>query len=172
MADPLYRMLDAVGPGAHALATQMLGNRDDAADAVQDALRSVLERGGSYDPGRGPYSAWFLAIVRDRCIDLLRSRGFRREVALEDDAPDWRGPPDSEPESALAQSELKGRLKAAISSLAPEHREIVILRDYLGLTYAEIGEVVGVPQGTVMSRLHRARLALLERLKDDAHDNL
>ena len=164
-------MLDAVGPGAHALATQMLGNRDDAADAVQDALRSALERGGSYDPGRGAYRAWFLAIVRNRCIDVLRSRAARREVALGD--ADWPAAEAADdPERALARSELKSRLRAAIATLAPEHREIVILRDYLGLKYAEIAEVVGVPQGTVMSRLHRARLALLERLKEGAHDDV
>lgn len=151
----------------------MLGNRDEAADAVQDALRSAIERGGSYKPERGPFRAWFLTIVRNRCIDLLRSRAARREVALEDSEAAWADAPAAqEPDVALARSELKDRFRAAIGRLSAEHREIVILRDYLDLTYAEIAEVVGVPQGTVMSRLHRARLALMEQLKEDGHDNV
>ena len=132
----------------------------------------MVERGGSYNPERGAFRTWFLAIVRNRCIDLLRSRAARREVPLEEGDADWtRVPTAEEPDVALARAELKDQLRVAISKLSPEHREIVILRDYLDLAYAEIAEVVGVLQGTVMSRLHRARLALLERRKEDGHDN-
>ena len=63
-----------LGGGAHALAIQILGNPDDAADAVHDSLARALERPDSYDASKGPVKPWFLRMVRNRCIDLLRKR--------------------------------------------------------------------------------------------------
>ena len=74
----------------------------------------------------------------------------------------------SNPESAFGQDEIQAILKRELRGLPSEKREILILREYLDLTYAEIGKVLGVPPGTVMSRLHRARLALAKRMR--AHE--
>ncbi len=68
LRDEMLVLLTQAGPSGHALALQILGNRDDAADVVQDAAHSVLHRGG-FDPERGEFRAWFLKIVRNRCLD-------------------------------------------------------------------------------------------------------
>ena len=82
--DDMRHELAELGGGAHVLAIQILGNADDAADAVQDALTTALGRPGAYDAGKGPLKPWFLRIVRNRCIDLLR----RRRVTDDPPAPD------------------------------------------------------------------------------------
>ena len=70
---------------------------------------------------------------------------------------------------AGATGQLEHALKQTLASLPSDHRQIIVLRDYMDLPYAEIAEVLGIAKGTVMSRLHRARLALGEALKD--YDN-
>jgi RNA polymerase sigma-70 factor (ECF subfamily) len=152
-----------IGNGAHALAFQILGNADDAADAVQDALTKVLSRPRAYDARKGAFKPWFLRVVRNRCYDLLR----RRRPA--DPPVDLLADQGAGPEQALEQSQRDANLKRALASLPSDHRQIIALRDYMDLPYAEIAEVLDIAKGTVMSRLHRARLALGEALKD--HDN-
>ncbi len=70
MRDELVQL----GGGAHALAFQILGNTDDAADAVHDAITTVLTRPAAYDKRKGPLKPWFLTVVRNRCLDLIRRR--------------------------------------------------------------------------------------------------
>lgn len=154
--------LARLGSGAHALAIQILGNADDAADAVQDAFAGVLARPAAYDRRRGPLRPWFLRVVRNRCIDLLRKRRPLAEVAV-----DSLADSAATPEQALEADQRDDAIRRALAGLRAEQREIVVLRDYLDLSYAEIATVLDMPSGTVMSRLHRARLALREALNDD-----
>lgn len=149
-----------LGGGAHALANQILGNPDDARDAVQDAFAAVLARPGAYDSAKGSLRTWFLRVVRNRCIDMLRAR--RDEgVAAEETADAAQGP-----DVAAEVSQRNAALKAALQSLEDEQRQIIVLRDYLDFSYAEIAGVLDVPAGTVMSRLHRARIALARAYKE------
>lgn len=147
-----------LGDGAHALAIQILGNRDDAADAVHDAFTRVLSQPGAYDSRKGPLKPWFLRVVRNRCIDLLRRR--RGSDFAVDELPDGGVLPEHELE--IQQRDLV--LQQALSKLTSNQRQIIVLRDYLDLPYAEIADVLDIAAGTVMSRLHRARLALKEEL--------
>lgn len=151
--------LAQLGNGAHALAIQILGNRDDAADAVHDAFATVLEKADSYDSGRGPLKPWFLRVVRNRCIDRLRQRrpsGVDIETLADSSA---------RPDERFEAGERDRQLREALARLGPEHRQILVLRDYLDLSYAEIAAVLDVAPGTVMSRLHRARMALKTELE-------
>lgn len=152
MQDELARL----GNGAHALAIQILGNTQDAADAVQEAFATALSRPGAYDPGKGPLRPWFMRVVRNRCIDMLRGR-HRDSVA-----PDTLADPAGGPEDDLAQTQESARLRVALAALDRDKREIIVLRDYQDLSYADIATVLGIAPGTVMSRLHRARTALKE----------
>ncbi|MEJ2400473.1 MAG: sigma-70 family RNA polymerase sigma factor [Xanthomonadales bacterium] len=156
--------LAALGNGAHALAIQILGNPDDAADAVHDAFAQVLARPQAWDRTRGPLRPWFLRVVRNRCIDLLRRRR-PTGVPVEGLAADGAGP-----DAALETLQRDRRLERALAELGPEQRQIIVLRDYSDLSYAEIAAVLGLAPGTVMSRLHRARLALRERLERSDDD--
>jgi len=154
----MHQELAQLGNGAHALAIQILGNADDAADAVHDAFTRVLARPGAYRPDRGALKPWFLRIVRNCCLDMLRRRrpGTVDVESLTDSG--------TGPEQTLENSQRDRALQQALTRLPPEQREILILRDYLDLSYAEIADVLGIAHGTVMSRLHRARLALKEEL--------
>jgi RNA polymerase sigma-70 factor (ECF subfamily) len=150
-----------LGNGAHALAIQILGNSDDAADAVHDAFASVLEKPDSWDHRRGPLKPWFLRVVRNRCIDLLRRRrpgGGDVDVLVS---------PAATPDERLEAGERDRALQRALAGIKPKQRQIVVLRDYLDLSYAEIATVLDIAPGTVMSRLHRARLALKDQLEKD-----
>jgi RNA polymerase sigma-70 factor (ECF subfamily) len=152
--DDMRHELAELGGGAHVLAIQILGNADDAADAVQDALATALGRPGAYDAGKGPLKPWFLRIVRNRCIDLLR----RRRVT--DDAVDDIVDMAATPERAAELDERDRNLRRALAALGVAQRQIIVLRDFMDLPYAQIADVLDIAPGTVMSRLHRARLAL------------
>ncbi len=154
----MRQQITQLGNGAHALAIQMLGNRDDAADAVHDAFVKALNKPGAYNSDSGPLAPWFLRVVRNHCIDLIRRRrpGNCDVEELVD--------PGLGPEALLALSERDRELQQALAKLSVVQREIIVLRDYMDLGYAEIAAVLEVAPGTVMSRLHRARMALKEEL--------
>jgi RNA polymerase sigma-70 factor, ECF subfamily len=131
-------------------ARSILRNRHDADDAVQQAALRGLERVNSYDKSR-PFKAWWFAILRNCCIDLLRQRKFTDASASIDDQP---SPPQAEPSGAWED------LVIAMDRLSEDHREILRLRYFGDLNYAELAETLRIPMGTVMSRLHLARKAL------------
>lgn len=157
--------LVALCDGAHVLAMQILGKREDALDVVQDAITSTLTRPEAYQAEKGPLKPWFLRVVRNRCIDLLRQI-HPSDVSVEelqDNA--------ANPEQTLALAQFDDILKHALEELTVDQRQIVVLRDYLNLSYAEIADVLDITSGTVMSRLHRSRLALKKILTGNYYGN-
>ena len=102
-----------------------------------------------------------MRVVRNRCLDMLR----RRRPG--DDSTELVRDPGLGPEQSLSKEQRSAVIRHAISMLPADKREIIVLRDYMDLSYAEIAEVLGIASGTVMSRLHRARLALREALEID-----
>jgi RNA polymerase sigma-70 factor (ECF subfamily) len=157
--DDMRHELLSLGSGAHALAIQILQNPDDAADAVQDALATVLGKPDAYDGGKGPLKPWFLQVVRNRCLDQLRRRRAN-DLPVEELADTG-----NTPERAAHIAQRDAALKTALAAVSLDQRQIIVLRDYLDMSYAEIAAVLGIAQGTVMSRLHRARVALKEALE-------
>ena len=153
--------LAQLGGGAHALATQLLGNADDAADAVHDAFTTVLARPSVFDADKGPLQPWFLRVVRNRCIDMIRRRRFSDTDVNEIVAA------TPSPEEALYIDQRSQAIRRALAAIPNDKREAIILRDYLDLSYAEIAKVLDIAPGTVMSRIHRSRLALKEALDND-----
>ena len=154
----MQQQLIQLGNGAHALATQMLGNTDDAADAVNESFAKVLSKPDAYDANNGPLTPWFLRVVRNHCIDLIRRRrpGEVDAGELSDPGPG--------PETSLEIAQRDQELQLALAKLTAGQRQIIVLRDYMDLSYAEIADVLEIARGTVMSRLHRARMALKEEL--------
>ncbi len=149
-----------LGGGAHALAIQILGNSQDAADAVHDAFATVLARPGAYDRKKGRSSPGSFAssgIARlTSCAAAVRLSRWMR----------WSTPERFRNRPWRIRQRDEG-LQRALAELPSGQREIILLRDYLDLSYAEIADVLDVAAGTVMSRLHRARMALKEVLESN-----
>lgn len=148
------------GPATGA-ATLLLGSRDDALDASQEAFVRAWRHIRRFDPAR-PFYPWYATILRNICISRLRRRTRRKTVELPDGHPDGRR--DASPEALVERSERKDRLWHAVGALPLHHREILVLYHFQDLAYREIADALGVPIGTVMSRLHNARRALREKL--------
>jgi RNA polymerase sigma-70 factor (ECF subfamily) len=143
---------------------QLLGNREDALDVTQDAMLRLLSTLHRFDTGR-PVRPWLYQIVRNRVIDLFRRRKVRRHESL--DAVDDEGcpryevvDPNVDLDRDVDRVKLRARIWKALAKLSPAHREILVLRDYQDLAYAEIADLLEIPLGTVMSRLHSARKSL------------
>jgi RNA polymerase sigma factor (sigma-70 family) len=150
---------------AHNLARWLVGDGTLAEDVVQDAVVRALGYFGSFRGGDG--RAWLLRIVRNTAFTALAARKRRGAASLDDAGPDGEAPalqvydPADDPEAALARREGVAYLGRAVAALPLELRECLVLRELQELSYKEIGHVTGVPVGTVMSRLWRARQALL-----------
>lgn len=150
---------------AYLLALQLLRDPEGARDVAQEALLRFFSHLDRLDPARPP-RPWLFAIVRNLCRDLQRHRRRWRMGTLDGpDAVELVDPVESA-EIGVQRQELRRRVWRALASLSEKHREILVLRDYQDLAYAEIAQVLGVALGTVMSRLHRARRALRDRLEE------
>jgi RNA polymerase sigma-70 factor (ECF subfamily) len=161
----LMQTLEAVGRRGFTYAWQILRNRDDALDAVQTALTAVWQHRRRLQRGRDP-RGWFYRVLRNKCIDTVRSRRVRNSATLEADPPDRV---DADPVGDADRREQLAHLRQSLAELPDEMREILLLRDFHDLPYAEIAQVLDVRPGTVMSRLHRARSALRDRLLAKEH---
>ena len=134
----------------------LLGNHDDALDASQDAFVRAWRNIRRFD-GRSKFYTWYSTVLRNVCISRLR-RKRHRTVELELDPP---GPAEQTDPSVLAErNERTEALWKAILQLSLHHREILVMSHFQGLSYKEIASELGVPIGTVMSRLHNARKGL------------
>ncbi len=143
---------------AYNLATWLLRDRPDAEDAVQDAFLRAHKAFGRFRGNDG--RAWLLTIVRNVCYSHLRqSRHGPDEVVFEEEVHgSSHDPADA---NAVAWNEVKSKLlQKGLERLPPEYREVIVLHEIEGLVYREIANVSGIPIGTVMSRLSRARAKL------------
>jgi RNA polymerase sigma-70 factor, ECF subfamily len=134
------------------VAWRMLGDREDARDVVQGAFVKAWEKLGTFDP-RYRFFSWIYRIVVN---ESLNARGRRPLLqTLETDVPAPGGP-----EEELWSRERTDCLQAALRRLTGDDREVIVLRHFAELSYAEIGEALGVAEKTVKSRLHEARQRL------------
>ena len=152
---------------AYLLALQMLGNRDDAMDVTQDAMLRFFSTLGSFDATRR-VQPWLFTIVRNQVRDLWRRRQRRpADAAGESEAlVEQLAAPQPSPEADLHRRELRERVWRALAALPAGKREIIVLRDFHDLSYSDIAQVLDIPIGTVMSRLHGARRQLRARLEE------
>ncbi len=156
---------------AYLLALQLLGNRDEALDVAQEAMLRFFSSLERFSPDR-PVRPWLLAIVRNQVRDLWRRQKVRRTESL-DATPDLSEAltdTSATPEDLARRSQLRRRIWRSISTMTAKRREILVLRDFHDLSYAEIAEVLSVPLGTVMSRLHDARTQLRALLEGGMND--
>ena len=155
---------------AYRVALRVTGRPEDALDVVQDSFIKAFERLGDFQQTAG-FKTWLLRIVTNRALDLLRARKVRLAVPLDggDDEPRFEPAAADEnqrPGARLERSELADRLQQAVESLTPEQRAVFALYATGEMTYGQIAEAVGIPIGTVMSRLYHARRRLHKLLED------
>jgi RNA polymerase sigma-70 factor (ECF subfamily) len=149
---------------AYNLARWLTRSDQDAEDMVQEAYLRAFKSFDSFYGGNA--RAWVLTIVRNTCFSWLAKNRARDLTISFDENPDEAESEIPAPEVLLLEREDKQVLGQALESLPAEFREILILRELEGLTYKEIAGVVGIPPGTVMSRLARARGRLKRSLVD------
>lgn len=150
----------------YTLCVRILGNADDAEELTQETLVKALTGLERFD-GRAGLGTWLHRIATNACYsrirsDRVRSRG--RVPWLEHGEPEGRSRVQRSDE-ALDAGQRQRHVAAALDQIQPEHRVVLVLRDVQGLEYEQVAEVLGVPMGTIKSRLFRARLALREAIE-------
>lgn len=153
------------------LAYRMTGNDADAQDLTQEAFLRVFRSLDRIRPGV-PLEGWLYRIVTNLFIDSLRRRRRVRVESLDQPATTRAGgeleravpDPTGDPEALVVDPVVDGHVQQALGELSPELRAVVLLADLEGFAYEEVAQILGVPLGTVKSRLHRARRFLRDRL--------
>jgi len=137
----------------------LLGRQVEAEDATQEVFLKLFERAASFD-GRARFSTWLHRLTVNHCLHRLEKERLRRadELPHGESGPTDQGPG---PGRELERGEAHGELAGLLARLSPEHRAVLVLRELEQLTYQEIAATLAVPAGTVMSRLARAREALV-----------
>ena len=158
-------LFDAYHGQAFGLAYRMLGRSADAEDVVQEAFLAAWRSFAQHDSFPGSTRGWFLTLVRNRAIDVLRARRRQALVVLHEE----RDGPDLADVASQAVSRLDHeRAREALETLATEQREVLELAFYGGLTHVQISERLGIPLGTVKSRLRLALSRVRSALDADA----
>jgi RNA polymerase sigma-70 factor (ECF subfamily) len=151
---------------AYNLARWITRDAAGAEDAVKDACLRAFR---FFEAHQGPSTkAWFMAIVRNVCLDWLEARRRGGEEPYDDETHGAMAalPAGDSPETVLVRASEGRWLRECIATLPREYREVIVLRELEELSYKEIGVIVDVPIGTVMSRLARGRTLLAERLTE------
>lgn len=143
----------------YAICRRLTGDDADAADATQEALIALVRGLPRYD-GRAAFSTWAYRVTTNACLDELRRRKRRPDPGLPDHETEPRGEAPGLDERATDRLAID----AALQQLPEQFRSAVVLRDVVGMDYAEIAEVLAIPPGTVRSRIARGRLALADAL--------
>jgi RNA polymerase sigma-70 factor (ECF subfamily) len=159
----LAEAYDRFGRVAYGLSFRILRDAALAEDAVQDAFLTVWRTAVSFDARRGKAATWIMTLVHRRAVDVVRREDRRRGQPL-DDAPQGTGETTDE---TAAVREQRRAVQAALAQLSPDQREALELAYYGGLSQTELSERLGVPLGTVKSRMFAALAKLRELLGDD-----
>lgn len=161
------RQLAAEIPVLRRFARALTGDPALADDLVQDALERAMLKSHLYDPSR-PLRAWLFTILRNLHISGIRRGGRSAVVKTVDELGDGEGAVPPEQEHRLAA----GSVAAALERLSPLHREVILLVGLEEMSYRDVSEILGVPVGTVMSRLSRAREHMRQMLEETGHTGL
>ncbi len=142
----------------------MVGNSEDAYDLSQEAFVKAYKSLKRFDD-KFQFKSWLFAILSNLCKNALRSAGVRKKyLAPEEALATARASEDTNPEKALADKQMKEAIWDGLAKLDDEAREIIILKHFQDMSYKEIAQVLDIPLGSVMSRLHYARLKLKNAL--------
>lgn len=159
------KLLEEYAPTIHRFALRMCRDAEDARDVVQETMLAAARGLGEFR-GDASLSTWLFTIARSFCIKTRRLRTGQpdRLLSLESEDVEPMRSGAAAPDEAAGDRELGRALEAAIDALEPMYREVLLLRDVEGLTAPEVASVLGIGVDAVKSRLHRARMAVRERI--------
>jgi RNA polymerase sigma-70 factor, ECF subfamily len=154
---------------AYFAALGLVGNHEDALDLSQEAFARAYRAISRFDPDQR-FFTWYYRILRNLCLNHLRDRVRQRQVPFADENESvgerlhWDTDVRYEPSLLAERNELIERLWTVMAGMKAEYREVLLLREMQGCSYSEMAARLGVPPGTVMSRLFNARRDLKERM--------
>lgn len=166
------RLVERHGPGLFSFLLYRLGRREDAEDAYAEVVMKAWQAWGTYkDMGRA--QAWLFTIAHRRALDRAASESRRRALPLEADADadglsalDRAPSPEPGPEREAEGGYARERIARALAELTPEQKDVFLMREYGGLSFAEIAKTTGCPLSTALGRMRDAVLKLRVRLGD------
>ena len=150
------------------LCYRFTGRPEEAEDLTQEVFIKIFQTLQSFDAMQGSFSTWLHRVARNHLVDhYRRTKKDRMTGSIEEDVETYEATPSpgASPHGQVEARERKEQLQRALDRLSPDLREAVVLRDLHDLDYLEIAQVLGVPQGTVKSRINRGRLELARVLK-------
>ena len=158
------------------IAYRMLGNLEDANDVTQEALVKAYY-GIKNFKGKSSFSTWLYTIVNNACIDFIRKNRKTDMIYLDREYETGDGTykvqlgdDENTPEELFEKKEVRKLVQESIGELSCDHRKIIILRDIEHFSYKEIAQILGCPEGTVKSRISRAREGLKTIIKEKLKD--
>jgi len=164
--DALKKIFDLYHKKVYSIAYGILGQREDALDAVQEVFIKLFRSIRDFE-GKSKFYTYLYRMTTNTAIDLARKRK-RFPISSLDQEEGFQLPDGIEkrPDRILLDKELEGRVKSAMKKLPMDQRTAILLREVEGLTYGEMAETMGCSIGTIMSRLHYGRRKIQESLKD------
>lgn len=160
----LGKLVERHKQSAYRIALGLVGNKDDAFDISQEAFLRVYRSADTYDETQ-PFLPWFYKIISNLSKTWLSKRSRRESKMVDVDDTSYLLIDRSNPEENLEKKEIAVKLRRALLELDFEDREIITLQHFRGMSYDEIANLLGIPKGTVMSRLYYARKKLADLMR-------
>jgi RNA polymerase sigma-70 factor (ECF subfamily) len=166
-AQSFHALIDRHSAEMFRLALSLSGRRADAEDICQEAFIGAYRGLPRFD-GRSSFKTWLTRIVLRQSAKVWKKSVWRNTVSLDAAAGSdgASGPRVKEAQGSVSRADMAMDLTDLIARLGPDHQQVIVLRELNGLSYDEIAEALGIPVGTVESRLYRARAELRKLLKD------
>lgn len=162
--EALTALYDRYAATVNGLAVSILRNPALAEEATHDVFLRLWQQPEAYDPARGTFAGWLLRVTRNRCIDLLRRRREETSGTFDADIASWLADPAPGPEEQALAGMRRQDVRQALATLSPDHRRLLELAYFTGLSQAQIAERLGRPLGTVKSQIRAAMARLAEEL--------
>jgi RNA polymerase sigma factor (sigma-70 family) len=165
-AGALEALYDRYGRAAYSLARRILAEETLAQDVVQEVFLSLWRDARRFDAGRGTVATYLLSMVHHRAVDVVRREENLRRWRTSDEALEFEPDPRARVEDEVEAAERRAEVRAALAVLPPAQREALLLAYFGGYTQREVAALVGVPLGTVKTRMAAGMRRLQEALRD------